>query len=84
MNTLYYKKNNNIYNANYNIFYINTWNCWIFLLILRHRLTFYFYKKYHKIYNINDNMFSIVIVIFSLKFINLLIIIIIIKTNNNI
>ena len=24
MNTFYYKKNNNIYNANYNIFYINT------------------------------------------------------------
>jgi len=27
MNTLYYKKNNNIYNANYNIFYINPSNC---------------------------------------------------------
>ena len=27
MNTLYYKKNNNIYNSNYNIFYINTLNC---------------------------------------------------------
>ena len=27
MNTLYYKKNNNIYNVNYNIFYINSSNC---------------------------------------------------------
>jgi hypothetical protein len=70
MNTLYYKKNNNIYNANYNIFYINTRNCWIFLIILCRGLTFYFKTNTIKIYNINDNMFSILIEIFSLKIIN--------------
>ena len=48
------------------------------------------YKKYHKIDNINDNMFSILIVIFSLNFINYFIANInynktnnIYKTNNN-
>jgi hypothetical protein len=48
MHTLYYKKNNNIYNTNYNIFYINTSNCCIFLIILCRGFTFYFYKKYYK------------------------------------
>jgi hypothetical protein len=41
MNTLNYKKNNNIYNTNYNIFYINTYN----------------YNNNNNIYNTNNNIF---------------------------
>ena len=40
MNTFCYKKNNNIYNTNSNIFYINTSNCWIFVIILQAHFLF--------------------------------------------
>jgi len=53
-------------------------------MIMCHGFTFYFYKKIIKIDNINNNMFSILIIIFSFKFINYFINNINYTKNNNI